>query len=195
MKHSLILIGGGGHCHSCIDVIEQEGKYQVAGILDLPEMVGEKIMGYPIIGSDDDIPKYAEQGFAFLITVGQIKTAEKRKTLFQHVKKAGGKLPVIVSPLAYVSKHAIIGEGTIVMHQSLINANARVGQNCIINTKALVEHDAVIGNHCHISTAAVINGNVKVGEGVFFGSNAVSVQGSVIPDESFVRANSLYYRK
>jgi len=81
MKPNLILIGGGGHCHSCIDVIEQEGKYQIAGILDLPEMVGYNILGYSIIGSDDDIPKYVEQGFEFLITVGQIKSAEKRKTL------------------------------------------------------------------------------------------------------------------
>lgn len=195
MTPNLILIGGGGHCHSCIDVIEQEGKHQIFGILDMPEMVGGKIMDYPIIGTDNDIPKYAEQGFGFLITVGQIKTAEKRKKLYQLVKKAGGKLPVIISPLAYVSKHSIIGEGTIVMHQSLINANARVGNNCIINTKALVEHDAVIGDHCHISTATLINGNVKVGEGVFFGSGAVSVQGSMVPDGSFVRANCLYYRK
>lgn len=36
MKEQIILIGGGGHCKSCIDVIEQEGKYQIAGIVDLP---------------------------------------------------------------------------------------------------------------------------------------------------------------
>lgn len=34
----------------------------------------------------------------------------------------GGKLPVIISPLAYVSKHAGIEEGTIVMHYALENA-------------------------------------------------------------------------
>lgn len=37
MKPKLILIGGGGHCHSAIDVIEEEGRYQIAGIVDLPE--------------------------------------------------------------------------------------------------------------------------------------------------------------
>ena len=30
----IILIGGGGHCKSVIDVIEQEGKFQIAGIID-----------------------------------------------------------------------------------------------------------------------------------------------------------------
>ena len=33
----IILIGGGGHCKSCIDVIEQEGKYRIAGIVDMAE--------------------------------------------------------------------------------------------------------------------------------------------------------------
>ena len=42
MKKPIILIGGGGHCKSCIDVIEQEGKYRIVGILDLPEMLGKE---------------------------------------------------------------------------------------------------------------------------------------------------------
>ena len=28
MKETIILIGGGGHCKSCIDVVEQEGRFQ-----------------------------------------------------------------------------------------------------------------------------------------------------------------------
>ena len=39
MKEKLILIGGGGHCKSCIDVIEQENKYEIAGIVDLKENI------------------------------------------------------------------------------------------------------------------------------------------------------------
>jgi sugar O-acyltransferase (sialic acid O-acetyltransferase NeuD family) len=195
MKKDIILIGGGGHCHSSIDVIEAEGKYRILGILELPELVGSKIMDYEVIGTDDDITRFATSVGNFLITVGQIKSHEKRKQLFEKVKNAGGILPVIISPLAYVSKSSKIGEGTIVMHHALINANVKVGMNCIINSKALIEHDSVIGNHCHISTGSIINGNVVAGDGVFFGSGAVSVQGSVIPPGSFVRAKSLYYRK
>jgi len=33
MKSELILVGGGGHCKSCIDVIERQGKYRIAGII------------------------------------------------------------------------------------------------------------------------------------------------------------------
>jgi len=170
---NLILIGGGGHCKSCIDVIEQEGRFQIAGIVDLPEKLHQKILGYEIIATDDDLPRLVKEYENFLITLGQIKSPGKRIRIFQTLKESGAKLPVIISPLAYVSKHAEIEDGTIIMHHVLINAGAKIGSNCIINTKALIEHDAAIGDHCHIATSAVINGGVKVGSGTFFGSNAV----------------------
>jgi sugar O-acyltransferase (sialic acid O-acetyltransferase NeuD family) len=169
----IILIGGGGHCKSCIDVIEQQGKYNIAGIVDLPEKLHQKILNYEVIATDGDLPQLVKKYENFLITLGQIKSPNKRIRIFQTLKESGAKLPVIISPLAYVSKHAKIGDGTIIMHHALINAGAKIGSNCIINNKALIEHDAIIGDHCHIATGAVINGGVRVGRGTFFGSNAV----------------------
>jgi hypothetical protein len=37
--NSIFLIGGGRHCKSCIDVIEQEGLFDIAGILDKADML------------------------------------------------------------------------------------------------------------------------------------------------------------
>ena len=51
-NEKIILIGGGGHCKSVIDVIEQEGKFQIAGIIDKQGNIS-KVLGYPIIGNDD----------------------------------------------------------------------------------------------------------------------------------------------
>ena len=173
MKEKIILIGGGGHCKSCIDIIEKEGRFTIAGIVDVPEKLNQKILGYEIIAADDDLPRLVNEYKNFLITMGQIKSPERRIRLYNILKDLGAKLPVIISPLAYVSKHAGIGDGTIIMHHALINAGATIGKNCIINTKALVEHDAVIEGHCHIATGAVINGGARIGSGTFFGSNAV----------------------
>ena len=169
----IILIGGGGHCKSCIDVIEQAETFHIAGIVDVPEKLHQKILDYEIIATDDDLPRLINEYDNFLITLGQIKSPDKRIGLFKRTKELGGTLPVIISPLAYVSKHAEIGDGTIIMHQALINTGAKIGNNCIINNKVLIEHDAIIGDHCHIATGAMINGGVKVGTGTFFGSNAV----------------------
>jgi sugar O-acyltransferase (sialic acid O-acetyltransferase NeuD family) len=173
LERKIILVGGGGHCKSCIDVIEQAGIFQIAGIVDQPEKLHKKILGYEIIATDDDLPRLVNEYENFLITIGQIKTSEKRINIFQTLKESRARLPAIISPLAYVSKYAEIGDGTIIMHHALINAGAKIGNNCIINSKALIEHDAVIGGHCHIATGAIINGGVEIGSGTFFGSNSV----------------------
>jgi sugar O-acyltransferase (sialic acid O-acetyltransferase NeuD family) len=191
MKPTLILIGGGGHCRSLIDVIEAQGVFSIAGILDSKERIGEKVLGYEIIGCNDDIERlYGEYEYC-MIAFGQIRSPDHRITMFERLKNAGYILPTIISPRAYVSQHAQLGAGTVIMHDALINANAIIGENCIINTKALIEHDAIIQNHCHISTGAIINGATIVQEGTFFGSNAVSKEAHVINKRSFIKAGSI----
>jgi sugar O-acyltransferase (sialic acid O-acetyltransferase NeuD family) len=173
MKEKIILIGGGGHCKSSIDVIEQEDRFTIAGIVDVPEKRQHKVLGYPVIGSDADLEELIKTFPNVLITLGQIKSPDRRMELFNDLMQMGAHFPLIQSPLSYVSPHAHVSAGTIVMHHALINAGANVGRNCIINNKALIEHDAVIEDHCHISTGAVVNGGVKIGRGSFLGSNAV----------------------
>ncbi|BAK72683.1 NeuD/PglB/VioB family sugar acetyltransferase [Arcobacter sp. L] len=189
MKEKIVLIGGGGHCHSVIDVIEQENKYEIIGIVDTKENIGKKVLDYEVIACDDDLKTIFKTCKNALTTVGQIESNKIRVKIYNNLKQIGFNLPIIISPLSYVSKHSFIDEGTIIMHQALINANVKIGKNCIINTKALIEHDCVIGNNCHISTASVINGGVTVKENSFFGSNATSKQSIEI--EGFIKAGSL----
>ena len=191
MKPKLILIGGGGHCKSCIDVIEQEIKFIIAGIVDINRSISD-LLGYRLLGHDDDLAKLKLSYDYALITIGQIKTPAIRVRLFAYAKSLGFKLPVIISPRAYVSKHAKIGNGTIVMHDALINAGAIVGDNCIINSKSLIEHDSVIEDSCHISTGAIINGGVVVRQGSFVGSNAVTKESVETNDKDFIKAGSLF---
>lgn len=169
----IVLLGGGGHCKSCIDVIEQSKLYKIVGILDMAEKLGQRILNYPIIGTDEEIEKFVSECPNFLITVGQIENPSARIKIYEKVKKAGGILPVIISKGAYVSSHAKVSEGSIIMNGAIINAGAKVGKACIINTKALIEHETEIGDFCHISTAANINGQVKVGNQSFIGSTTV----------------------
>ena len=169
----IILNGGGGHCISCIDVIERSGNFELIGILDLIQNVGQNFLNYPLIGTENDLNVLIKECSNFLITLGQIKSSIKREIIYLKVKEAGGNLPVIISPFAYVSKHTTIGEGTIIMHNAVVNAGTSIGNCCIINTKSLIEHEATVGNFCHISTASIVNGQANIGDCSFIGSNTV----------------------
>lgn len=171
-----------------IDVAESAG-YTILGILDRQEEVGKKVLGYEVIGTDDDMAKYAGQA-EFIVTVGQIKSPDVRVRLHRMLSEAGCRLATIIASTAHASKHATIGEGTVVMHQAVVNADARIGKGCIINTFANVEHDAVIGDYCHISTGTMVNGECMVGNHCFIGSQSVLANCISVGDDIVVGAGS-----
>lgn len=190
MKRPLILIGGGGHCKSVIEVAESTG-YEIKGILDMPDEVGKEVLpGHKIIGTDDEIPQYVEE-CDFFITVGFIKNPALRIKLYNKVKAAGGRLATIIASTAHVSKYAELGEGTIIMHHAFVNAGAKIGDNCIINTFVNIEHDAEVGNQCHISTGTMVNGECKIGENCFIGSQSVCANCIEIASDIIVGAGSV----
>lgn len=190
MKHPLILIGGGGHCKSVIEVAESAG-YEIKGILDMPDEVGKEVLpGHKVIGTDDEIPQYVEE-CDFIITVGFIKNPALRIKLYNKVKAAGGRLASIIASTAHVSKYAELGEGTVIMHHAFVNAGAKIGDNCIINTFVNIEHDAEVGNQCHISTGTMVNGECKIGENCFIGSQSVCANCIEIASDIIVGAGSV----
>ena len=152
------------------------------------------IFGYPIVGSDEEVPCLLQETPKALVTVGQIRSPEIRIHLYELLKKLGGKLPRIVSPYAYCSKYAELNEGTIVMHGAIVNAGASIGSNCIINSQALIEHDVVVADHCHVSTGAKLNGGVTIGKGSFIGSGAILKEGIVVGENVIISAAQVVLR-
>ena len=188
-QNNLILLGGGGHCKSVIEVAESAG-YNILGVLDRPEEVGKHVLDYKVIGTDDDIPQYINKA-KFVITVGFIKNPSIRIKLYNKVKEAGGKLATIVASTAHVSRYATLGEGTVVMHNAFVNAGAQIGNNVILNTFSNIEHDAIVGDQSHISTGAMVNGNCEVGRNVFVGSQSVLVNGIYTGDDIIIGSGSV----
>ena len=181
-----MLIGAGGHSHACIDAIEQQGRYRIFGLVCADGEDRSARLGYPVVGTDADLPELARQCRLALIAAGQIQSPSLRMRLYQQALALGLKLPAIVSGRAFVSPHAHIGPGTLVMHGAIVNAGARVGANCIINSQALIEHDSIVGDHCHIATGAILNGGVRVGDGSFIGSGSIVREGLQLGSECMV---------
>lgn len=193
-KKPILILGAGGHATACIDVLEAEGKHVIIGIVGIPGEVGKKILGYPVIGSDSDIPALLKQCRDVLVGIGQIKTSQPRKTLFSLAKAHGARFPVVCSPFAYLSPKASIGAGTILMHGAIVQAGAMAGINCILNSRCLLEHGVRVGDHCHVSTGTVLNGDVKLGSDCFIGSGAVVREGVRLPAGSVIPMGKILRR-
>jgi len=188
---AILLLGAGGYCKSCLDLLSVLSNYNVAGIVNKKDSTVTEVLGVKVVGTDSDLELLISQYKNVLIAVGQIKSPKLRIKLFENAKRLGAIFPVLVSPNSQISQTARIDEGTICFHQTIINASASVGRNCIINNKSLVEHDAEIGSHCHISTGSLINGGVVIEDGCFIGSGAILHQGVRVGKNSVIGAGKI----
>lgn len=183
--NKIIILGSGGHARSCLDVIKMGKKFSFYAFVDNFEKESSKILSEKNLAEIRKKIKYA------LIGVGQIKSHLPRLKIFNNLKKLNYILPIIKSPIAYISKEATIGEGSILLHRAIINSGAKIGKNTIINTGAIIEHDVTIGNNCHISTGVIINGGCKISDNTFIGSNSVVANNININKLKFIKAHSL----
>ena len=160
----------------------------VFGLVDNNYKRIKNIFQYRVIGDDNDLEKiFLKYRIKYAhISIGLNKDLKKRRRIFLKLKKIGFKFPKIISKKSHISRHSDIGEGSIVMHNVVINSNVRIGMNCIINTNSLIEHDSVIGDHCHISTSSTINSTVSVGNNSFIGSGTIIKQCVSIGENSFI---------
>ena len=187
----LLLLGGGGHCLSCIEVIESSTNFKISGLIDNSKDVFE-LSDYQILGTDECLADMRSKIDNAIVTVGQIKSAHVRLSLYNKLRNLNFVLPTIISHSSTVSRRSFLGEGTMVMHGARVNAGCNLGSNNILNTNCVLEHSVTLGSHIHISTGAIINGDAVVGDESFIGSGAVVFEGANLPPNTIVPAGSIY---
>ena len=184
----LLLIGCGGHARALIELVESAGDWRIQGLVGLPEQVGTRVLGYPVIGCDADLPALREAFPEAVLAIGQLPDPTPRQRLAAVLDQLGFQFPILTSPYAAVSRHAQLGPGTTVGHGVVVNSAAVVGSHCILNSCALIEHDVQIGDYCHISTGAMLNGGVRLGSSSFIGSGAMLREGLELPERTVIAA-------
>ena len=185
----ILLVGGGGHCHSVLDSILSLQLYAEVGIID---NVDCSFLGIPVVGRDEDIPRLKSEGWTdAFITVGSVGSTKLRHKLYDIVKSFNMNVPTIIDPSAVVAKGTNISEGVYIGKKSIINAGSQIGVCAIINTGSIIEHDCVIGDFSHISPGAIVCGQVNVGNNSHVGAGSVVRQQIVIGNNTLIGAGSV----
>ena len=187
-NNSIIIIGCGGHSRSIIDLLKTNRDFNIIGLIGKKNELNKEVLGYKVIGTNDDLEKIRDKVSNAVLGIGQIKKVDLRENLLKLLKQFNYNTPKIISKFSYISDYSSIGEGTCIGHHAVVNAGAKVGKFCILNSKCLIEHDSLIGDFCHISTGVLINGNVNVGKKSFVGSGAIIREGIKLPNESTIGA-------
>lgn len=188
----IILLGGGGHCESIIDTIQNLKLYEIVGIIDLKQNIGQYINGIEVLDSDENLIKYKNAGVenAF-ISVGSIGNTSVRRKLYDLAKKVGFSIPAIIDCTAIISSDVTVGFGTFVGKGTIINTKSIIGSNCILNSGSIVEHDCSVEDFVHVASGATLCGGVKVGGNTHIGANSTVIQYKTIGENVLIGAGSV----
>ena len=169
----ILLLGGGGHCHSVVDTALS--LYDQVGIIErnAAQQVQTECMGIPVVGTDVDLPRLFAEGWneAF-ITVGSVGDTALRRRLFEKVTSLSYHVPAIIDPTAVIARDVEVGDGVFVGKRAVLNSGSKVGRCAIINTGAIIEHDCTLGDFVHISPGAILCGEVAIGEDTHVGAGS-----------------------
>jgi sugar O-acyltransferase (sialic acid O-acetyltransferase NeuD family) len=171
-----VIIGGGGHGRVIIDIVEKAAELKLVGIIDAQLPIGERILGYEVIGREKDLPQLiAERRIrGVVIAIGDNWVRSQVATLMQSLSLRL-EFPNAVHPAAQLAKGVRLGRGNVIMAGCVINSNATIGDFCILNTNCSVDHDSRVGDFASFAPNACAGGNVTVGDysAVCLGANIV----------------------
>ncbi len=189
MKRKLLLIGGGGHCHSVLDSVIAAGEYDDIGIIDI---VNSSCLGVSVIGTDEDIPALIKDGWnEAVITVGSVGNTAIRRKLYEMVKSYRMVLPAVIDPSSTIARSAEIHDGCYIGKGAVINTGSVIGECAIINTGAIIEHDCTVGAFSHISPGTILCGQVQIGDDSHIGAGSVIRQCISVGSGSLIGAGSV----
>lgn len=183
-SNTVLIYGRGGFCKTAIDIIEQSNCYRIHGIIEYHYPETEEIYGVKVIGNDNDLIHYYEEGYHKILNVVMTKHNQYwRKPPYEMLRKIGFEFINLVHAKATVERTVRMGEGNIICAGAMVGSDVRIGSNCIINCNAVVSHDCIISDSCHIASGAVLASGVIVGENTLIG------QGCTIYNDVKIGAN------
>lgn len=183
----LLIAGAGGHGRVVADAAVSSGRFSQVAFLDdgYPSLHIRE--GWPVLGKLELMSGFLGE---YTMLAAAFGDAAFRLSVLDRALELGYVCPGIIHPAAVVSRHAFIGEGTVVFAGSVINVGAEIGRGCIVNTGATVDHDCRLAEGVHICPGANLAGNVQVGARSWFGVGAAARQGVSIGADVMIGAGA-----
>lgn len=192
MENKILLIGGGGHCVSVLDTLLNTYDYSDIGIIEKNRNLTDQVLGVPIIGCDEDLPRLYQEGFRHaFVTVGSIGNPKLRIKIFSELEDIGFCFPNIIDKTAIVSKRSKLDKGIFVGKNAVINAGAIISKGAIINTSTIIEHDCTIEEFAHIAPGSTLCGEVHIGKEAHVGAQSVIKQQIRIGEKTVIGIGSV----
>jgi len=191
-RKKIFVFGASGHAKVVIDIIERQGLYELAFLIDDdPALKGATFFGYTVIGGKSELLEAAAGVRAGIVSIGSNRA---RSAVAGWLAANGFGLVSAVHPSAQLGRGVTVAGGTVIMAGAVINSDSNIGRNVIVNTKASVDHDCTIGDGVHLAPGSTLCGTVSIGTGTFVCAGATIIPNLKVGDHSLIGAGSTVIR-
>ncbi|MBD3768417.1 MAG: acetyltransferase [Gammaproteobacteria bacterium] len=163
----LAILGASGHGKVVAEIAELNGWDVVFFDDAFPSVNG--LAHWPVIGTTEDLLNDLQRFDGCFVAIGNNRIRLDKQTM---LTEKGATLPVLIHPLAVISRYANVQAGCVVMAGAVVNPFALVQQACIVNTASTIDHDCILAEGVHISPGANLAGGVSVGACSWIGIGA-----------------------
>lgn len=187
MSKGNLIIGAGGHGKVVADALVSAGMPLIGFVDDDPEIIGQRILRFPVLGKIDQWLEYDFEGTVIAIGNNYI-----RRSIQERMEIRGRPNWITVThPKAIVSNTVKIGTGTVILAGAIVNPDSVIGQHTIINTGATVDHDCVIGDFVHIAPGVHLAGGVQIDDNTLIGIGSAIIPGIHVGNDTTVGAGAV----
>lgn len=176
----LLLVGAGGFGRVVLEHTSKE--YECAFLDDGPD-VGTVIDDVTVIGKTADLGRWYGEYNKLIVTIGNNKLREQ---IYAEAEAIGYTFPNIIHPSAYISPHAKLADGTIILNNAVVQNGAVAGRGLIMNPGSELHQDSTVGNNVLIYTNSVVRSLTHIGDRVWIGANVVIGTGATVADDARV---------
>lgn len=190
--NKIFIFGASEHAKYTIDIIEQEKKHEIVGVLDDSMPKNSLFEGYRVLGKIENLQECIDswQVHKGIIAIGDNFT---RLTIYKRIKKLVPNFSFVsaIHPSVILGKNVAIGEGSLLMAGVIINNDTRLGEHTFIGTKTSIDHDSIVEDFASFSPGCTTGGSVKIGYCTAICLSASLIHGISIGRHSVIGAGSI----
>ncbi|MCR5339528.1 MAG: hypothetical protein K6E75_13330 [Lachnospiraceae bacterium] len=160
---NLLILGAGTHGRDVKEIAESLHVFRKIRFLD------DKVIGEDILGKCEEVSNFRKEYPCAFIAIGDNKVREKYAKL---IIKQRFLIPTLVAPSAFISSHAKIGEGTVVMPQTNLGA-VNVKSFCIVAAGCTIGSDVELSDYTRVDSGAIVPKSEYVPEGTWIRSGEI----------------------
>jgi sugar O-acyltransferase (sialic acid O-acetyltransferase NeuD family) len=170
----MLIVGAGGLASQVVDDLMELKKTDIVFWSELQTKYKFIEEMFPMISTDAEVINYfANVSSEFILCISNDKSDGRRK-MAERFKRMGGIITSFISPFSRVSPYSsILGKGTLIVGDVVIEPGVIVGEGTIINRFCGIGHGCIIGNYCEIGPGVLMAGEVEINDACFIGMGAI----------------------